>query len=71
MSLQLTKLDSPRVAGYEEVWVASDPDVSYRAILAIHNTHCGPALGGTRLMPYADDDAALTDVLTSSAILRR
>ena len=66
MALQLTKLDSPRVAGYEEVWLASDPDASYRAILAIHNTHRGPALGGTRLMPYADDDAALTDVLRLS-----
>jgi glutamate dehydrogenase/leucine dehydrogenase len=66
VSLQLTKLDSPRVAGYEEVWLASDPDVSYRAVLAIHSTHRGPALGGTRLMPYADDDAALTDVLRLS-----
>ena len=63
MSLQLTKLDSPRVAGYEEVWVAKDPDASYHAILAIHNTQLGPALGGTRLMCYADEDAALTDVL--------
>jgi leucine dehydrogenase len=63
MSLRLTKLDSPRVVGYEEVWLATDPDVSYRAFLAIHNTRCGPALGGTRLMPYADDDAALTDAL--------
>jgi len=63
MSLQLTKLDSPCVAGYEEVWVAQDPDASYHGILAIHNTQRGPALGGTRLMRYADDDAALTDVL--------
>ena len=63
MSLRLTKLDSPRVVGYEEVWLATDPDVSYRAFLAIHNTRRGPALGGTRLMPYADDDAALTDAL--------
>jgi len=63
MSLQITKLDSPRVAGYEEVWVAKDPDASYHAILAVHNTQRGPALGGTRLMRYADDEAALTDVL--------
>ncbi len=63
MSLQLTKLDSPRVAGYEEVWVAKDPDASYHGILAVHNTQRGPALGGTRLMRYADGDAALTDVL--------
>lgn len=63
MSLQLTKLESPRIAGYEEVWVAKDADVSYHSILAVHNTQLGPALGGTRLMRYADDDAALTDVL--------
>src|SRR6476659_2960438 len=66
MSLQLTKLDSPRVTGYEEVWVAKDPDASYHAILAVHNTQRGPALGGTRLMRYADDDAARTDVLRLS-----
>ena len=63
MSLQITKLESPRVAGYEEVWVAKDPDASYHGILAVHNTQRGPALGGTRLMRYANDDAALTDVL--------
>jgi leucine dehydrogenase len=63
MSLQLTRLASPRVADYEEVWVAKDPEASYHAILAVHNTQRGPALGGTRLMRYADDDAALTDVL--------
>jgi len=63
MTLQLTKLDSPRVSGYAEVWVAKDPAASYHAILAVHNTQRGPALGGTRLMRYADDDAALTDVL--------
>ena len=63
MSLELTKLDSPRVAGYEEVWVAKDVDASYHAILAVHDTRRGPALGGTRLMRYADENAALTDVL--------
>ena len=63
MSLQLTKVESPRVAGYEEVWVAKDPDVSYHAIFAVHSTQLGPALGGTRLMRYADEEAALTDVL--------
>ena len=45
----------------------TDPDVSYRAFLAIDNTRCGPALGGTRLMPYADDDAALTECASSRA----
>jgi leucine dehydrogenase len=63
MTLELTQITSPRVAGYEEVWLANDPDASYHAILAIHSTRRGPALGGTRIMRYADDDAALTDVL--------
>jgi len=63
MPLELTQLKSPRVTGYEEVWLANDPDASYHAILAIHSTRRGPALGGTRIMRYADDDAALTDVL--------
>ena len=63
MTLELTQLKSPGVAGYEEVWLANDPDASYHAILAIHSTRRGPALGGTRIMRYADDDAALTDVL--------
>ena len=32
MSRHLAKLDSPRVAGYEEVWVAKDPDASDAAL---------------------------------------
>ena len=63
MSLELTPLRSPRTSGYEEVWLAVDPEASYRAIIAVHNTRRGPALGGTRIMRYVDDDAALTDVL--------
>lgn len=63
VSLELTQIQSPRVTDYEQVWLAVDAAVSYRAILAVHSTRRGPALGGTRLMRYADDDAALTDVL--------
>ena len=63
MSLELTRIRSPRTSDYEEVWLAADPDASYRAIIALHSTRRGPALGGTRIMRYADDDAALTDVL--------
>jgi leucine dehydrogenase len=63
MSLELTRIRSPRTSDYEEVWLAVDPDASYRAIIALHSTRRGPALGGTRIMRYADDDAALTDVL--------
>jgi leucine dehydrogenase len=63
MSLEIRPLETPASAGYEEVWIAEDASASYRAIIAVHNTRRGPALGGTRLMRYASDDAALTDVL--------
>jgi valine dehydrogenase (NAD+) len=53
----------PDVSGFERVVIASDPPSGLRAIIAIHSTALGPALGGTRFHPYADDDAALHDVL--------
>ncbi|MBI2167878.1 MAG: Glu/Leu/Phe/Val dehydrogenase [Actinobacteria bacterium] len=49
--------------GHERVAFWSDPDVGLRAIIAIHSTRLGPALGGTRFYPFADESAALTDVL--------
>ena len=37
-----------------------------RAIIAIHSTALGPALGGTRFYPYASTDDAIVDVLNLS-----
>jgi valine dehydrogenase (NAD+) len=37
-----------------------------RAIIAIHSTALGPALGGTRFYPYQSESQALTDVLNLS-----
>ncbi len=51
------------LADYEQVLVGNDPTVGLRAIVAIHSTALGPALGGTRFVPYADEEAALADVL--------
>jgi valine dehydrogenase (NAD+) len=51
------------LAGYEQVLVGNDPGSGLRAIVAIHSTALGPALGGTRFVPYADEAAALADVL--------
>ncbi|MFN8159169.1 MAG: Glu/Leu/Phe/Val dehydrogenase dimerization domain-containing protein [Candidatus Nanopelagicales bacterium] len=52
-----------RMSGYEQVLVGNDPSVGLRAVVAIHSTALGPALGGTRFVPYADEEAALADVL--------
>ncbi len=55
-----------RLNGHEQVVFGSDPDSGLRAIIAIHSTTLGPALGGTRFYPYADESAALTAVLRLS-----
>ncbi|WP_193605326.1 Glu/Leu/Phe/Val family dehydrogenase [Nocardioides dongkuii] len=48
---------------HEQVVFAHDPATGLRAIVAIHSTALGPALGGTRFHPYPSTDAALRDVL--------
>lgn len=52
--------------GHEGLWFASDPTTGMRAIIGIHSTTLGPALGGTRIMPYHSIDEALVDVLRLS-----
>lgn len=51
---------------HEQVIFCSDKATGLRAIIAIHNTTLGPALGGTRMWPYESDAAALDDVLRLS-----
>lgn len=52
--------------GHEQVVLCRNDDVGLRAIIAIHNTTLGPALGGCRLYDYANEAAAMTDVLRLS-----
>jgi leucine dehydrogenase len=49
--------------GFEQVVYCSDDHSGLRAIIAIHSTALGPALGGTRFFPYASEVDALSDVL--------
>ena len=48
---------------HEQVVFCSDRRIGLRAIIAIHSTLLGPALGGTRMWTYATDEEALRDVL--------
>jgi leucine dehydrogenase len=48
---------------YGEVHVARDQASGLRAIVAIHDTRLGPALGGCRFIHYDKDEAALVDAL--------
>ncbi len=57
------KITEIPVADYEKVVRAEDPAAGLRAIIAVHSTVLGPALGGMRMWPYATDGEALTDVL--------
>ena len=52
--------------GHEEVVFFSDPSCNLKAIIAIHNTTLGPALGGTRMWNYKNIDEAIEDALRLS-----
>ncbi|HVQ88968.1 MAG TPA: Glu/Leu/Phe/Val dehydrogenase dimerization domain-containing protein [Actinomycetes bacterium] len=52
-----------QLEGHEQVVYGNDPATGLRAIVGIHSTALGPALGGTRFFPYPTEEAALTDVL--------
>src|SRR6476660_425771 len=51
---------------HEQVVFCEDAATGLRAIIGIHSTVLGPALGGTRFYPYPDQSSALTDVLRLS-----
>ncbi len=59
-------LPAIRAAGHEEVIIHHDRTSGLHAIVAIHSTALGAALGGTRFHAYDSDDAALADVLALS-----
>ncbi|MCA8973846.1 MAG: Glu/Leu/Phe/Val dehydrogenase [Planctomycetes bacterium] len=50
------------VPGYERVVRGVDPASGLHAIISVHDTSLGPALGGLRMWPYATEDDALFDV---------
>lgn len=56
----------PEFDNHEHLSFFCDPETGLKAIVAIHNTSRGPALGGCRMFPYASDEEALRDVLRLS-----
>ncbi|MEO5809337.1 MAG: Glu/Leu/Phe/Val dehydrogenase dimerization domain-containing protein, partial [Sphingomicrobium sp.] len=61
-----TPWDYPDFDAHVAVHVITDAASGLRAVIAVHSTHLGPAAGGTRFWPYADNGEALTDVLRLS-----
>ena len=61
-----TSFTHPEFADHERVVFVNDRAAGLQAIIAVHNTRQGPAIGGCRMWPYESADAALTDVLRLS-----
>lgn len=57
---------APSYDGHELVTFGKDERTGLRAIIAVHSTALGPAVGGCRMYPYASEEAALDDVLRLS-----
>ena len=56
-------LDYMEQDDYEQVVYCCDKGTGLKAIIAIHDTTLGPALGGARIRNYTSEEEALTDVL--------
>ncbi len=57
--MQITEIPVP---GYERVASCRDEASGLHALIAVHSTVLGPALGGMRMLPYSSEEEALFDV---------
>jgi leucine dehydrogenase len=64
--MQQSIFDQMQEMGHEQVVFCHDPNSGLNAIIAIHNTTLGPALGGTRLWNYNSHEEGITDALRLS-----
>lgn len=58
--------DHPDFDNHESVTFFADPATGLRAVIAVHNTSIGNALGGCRMRPYASVQDAVTNALRLS-----
>ena len=65
-SLHMNETILEKMHEHEQVMFCNDPYTGLKAIIAIHNTTLGPAMGGCRMQPYRGMDDALEDVLRLS-----
>ena len=52
--------------GHEQLCAFTDKQLGLKAFIAIHDTTLGPSLGGLRIWPYGNEEAAILDVLRLS-----
>src|SRR5690606_21374441 len=58
--------DLMRVSDHQNIFICNDKEVGLKAIVAIHDTTLGPAIGGVRMLPYATEAEAIEDALRLS-----
>jgi len=58
--------ESPEFDQHEQLCCFTEPNSGLKAVVAIHSTALGPAVGGTRFWPYREDRQALDDALRLS-----
>ncbi|MDA4845127.1 Leu/Phe/Val dehydrogenase [Hoeflea poritis] len=56
----------PDFDDHEQVVFCSEESAGLRAVIALHDTRLGPAIGGCRMWAYADETAAVVDALRLS-----
>lgn len=66
MELTLSVFSQAEYDNHEQVVFCSDEASGLKAIIAVHNTNCGPGVGGCRFWNYSSDEEALVDVLRLS-----
>ena len=59
----MAHFDAMEKLSHEELIFCQNKEAGLRAIIAIHDTTLGPALGGTRMWPYQTEEEAITDAL--------
>lgn len=64
--MQQSVFDLMQQMGHEQLVFCHDPHSGLNAIIGIHNTTLGPALGGTRLWNYNSHEEAIVDALRLS-----
>ena len=65
-SNQTNIFDQIEEMGHEQVMFFNDNETGLKGIIGIHNTTLGPALGGTRVWRYENEQSAINDVLRLS-----
>ncbi len=62
----MSVFDSPAFEGHEAVHAFHDEASGLKCFIAVHSTARGPAAGGCRMWPYANEQAAIDDALRLS-----